>query len=85
MNPTLTKIIEDWIGIHYKLSIGQNDALDSALSDLRSRVPELVNTICEIILDLEIETIQKCKSISTELFNSNITNQDWRKFNKPIR
>lgn len=51
MNQTLTKIIEDWIGDNTKLPTDYNDTFDytdgckRTLSDLRARVPELVEKI----------------------------------------
>ena len=49
MNPTLTKIIESWIGtgeeIPRRYVLEFNDGYEEALSDLRARVPELVEKL----------------------------------------
>jgi hypothetical protein len=72
MNPTLTKIIEDWIGSDKPLSWTSYSDMDpyenynkvaeihnKALADLRARVPELVFDIVKPIIKMVEDVSQE--------------------------
>lgn len=62
MNPTLTKIIEDWIdstGTLYEYSEIPDDRAGDLLSDLRARVPELVFDIVKPIIEMVEDVSQE--------------------------
>jgi hypothetical protein len=72
MNNTLTKIVEDWIGLDRTFPEWESDeeegewiGYNKALADIRSRVPELVeNILHSTIVDLSIDD---AKTISKEI------------------